>query len=89
MFKIILLVAFAFVIVNAQEPQRVAFRPCPGGHPTPDWIEGKTCTAEKCVLTRGTTWLGTTQFQTRWNFVNFEVQLDFIDFLFCSDFEKI
>lgn len=62
MFKILWLAAFTFVCVNSE---RVAFRECPGGHPTPEWIEGESCTAERCVLTRGQTWRGKTQFQTR------------------------
>lgn len=62
MLKFFVVLALAFVCVNSE---RVAFTACPGGHPTPDWVEGASCNAERCVLTRGTTWRGLAQFQSR------------------------
>lgn len=49
MFKAVILLA----LVAAAAANRVQMRPCPGGHPMPEWFESNDCTATRCELRRG------------------------------------
>lgn len=52
LLKVAVLLLVAVSLVSAQA-NRVAFRPCPGGHHVPEWVESTQCTTTRCTLTRG------------------------------------
>lgn len=71
MFKFIVLLAFVF----AAEAARVNFSPCPGGLPTPNWVESDYCTGDTCTLRRGQTFTARIEFTPREQFSSLRVAI--------------
>ena len=50
MFKVLILMV---VVAAVSASNRVNFRPCPGGHHVPNWVESDQCPGSICTVRRG------------------------------------
>lgn len=84
LFKVFFVVLAAVSLAAAV---RVNFRPCPGGHSTPLWVESESCTATRCTLTRGQVWTGRAAFNPAetFNMLGVDLSATFLGIVFPID----